>query len=140
MNRIRWTIGIGCAIVSLAGCRDTPTTATGPQSAPLGPVSPDRVRYTLTVIAVDTVAQDSSTVLDVRLRVRTVAGLAVQAAEVDFGATEGAVEPTRTLMNPDGTVEVEWRIPRGTFVANLYGCARPIGQTCNTGPLYKWNQ
>jgi hypothetical protein len=89
---------------------------------------------------VDTVTVQTNTVLTFTLRVRTQAGLAVVAAEVDLGVTEGQVSPERMLMEPDGTVTAHWSIPPGRLVANLYGCARPPGQACASGPLFKWNQ
>jgi len=134
----RWTALVAVAV--LTACSGPPTTATGPQSGPNDPITPTQVRYALLVDRIDTTTTQSNTVLTVTLRVRTQAGLAVVAAEVDLGVTQGQVSPQRTFMAPDGTVTAYWDIPPGRMVANLYGCARPPGQECATGPLFKWNQ
>ena len=139
---MRWTIGVVGLVASLAGCSDTPTTATGPQSAPLGPVDPPSVRYRLVLLDADTTSMDGNTVLLVRMEVRTQegGGGSVASAAVDVGATAGSVYPTRTTTERGGTVTVVWWIPPGPLVAYFYGCARPIGQSCTNGPLFKWNQ
>jgi len=103
-------------------------------------VGPNAVRYQLIVQNVDTVFRQIETVLQIRMIVRSQEGRAVVAAAVDFGVTEGIVDPARTTMAPDGTVTATWTIPPGPLVANLYGCARPISQSCSSGPLFKWNQ
>jgi len=102
--------------------------------------TPTPVRYDLHILAIDTTALQSNTVLEFHLRAKTQDDRAVVAAAVDFGATEGHVHPPNTTVDSDGYVSVIWTIPPGPLVANLYGCARPPGQSCSTGPLFKWNQ
>lgn len=126
----------------ILACSGPEITATGPQvGAGPPPPEPDQVRYTIHMVSADTSfdSERNNVVLELLTTVTTRDGLPVLVAQVDFGATVGSVDPTTTRLGPDRTVTVKWYIPVGTRVASLYGCARPPDQSCNSGPLLKWN-
>ena len=133
--------GVWAALAAVLGCSDLATTATGPQGFEVpGPEAPNRVRYAIILLDADTTFDQGNFILNQRASIRRLNGLAVVAAEVDFGATVGRVDPTRMPMGDDRTVGVTWTIPPGATVGNLTGCARPPGQSCTLVPLLKWNR
>lgn len=137
----RWIPGLCAVLVTVLGCSDLGTTATGPQGFEVpGPQPRTPVRYVIVLLDADTTFDQGNFILYQRARLQRENGLAVVAAEVDFAATVGRVDPTRMPMREDRTVAVTWTIPPDVTVGNLTGCARPPGQPCNMGPLLKWNR
>jgi hypothetical protein len=135
-HKIRWM-----ALVLVVGCSDAPTTQTGVlPRPPVGPPTIPATTYQIILLTADTATVDGDVVFTQRVSIRTRDGLAVVAAEVDFGATEGSVQPETMSMASDGTAQVTWIIPPSIRVANLLGCARPPLGTCRPGPILKWNQ
>ena len=133
---------VACALLAaILGCSDLGTTAAGPQGFEVpGPQPRTPVRYVIILLDADTTLDQGNFILYQRARLQRENGLAVVAAEVDFGATMRRVDPTRMPMNEDRTVSVTWTIPPGATVGNLIGCARPPGQSCTMVPLLKWNR
>jgi len=137
----RWIPGMWAVLAAVLGCSDLETTATGPQGFEVpGPQPRTPVRYLIILLDADTTFDQGNFILHQRAHLRRENGLAVVAAEVDFGATVGRVDPTRMPMGDDRTVAVTWTIPPGVTVGNLTGCARPPGQPCTLVPLLKWNR
>ena len=129
------------ALVLVIGCSEVPTTQTGvPPRPPAGPPTIPEITYRIILLTADTAVVDGDVVFTQRVAIRTRDGLTVVAAEVDFEATEGSVQPATATMASDGTAQVTWIIPPSVGVANLLGCARPPLGTCHPGSILKWNQ
>lgn len=125
----------------LVACDGVPTTTTGvPERPPAGPPTIPAITYQVLLLHSDTALVAGDIIFTQHVSIRTRDGLAVIAAEVDFGATEGSVQPATMRMAPDGTALVVWTIPPSVRVANLLACARPLLGTCRPGPILKWNR
>ncbi len=134
-------------LVLVVGCNNVPTTQTGvPERPPPGPPTIPTTTYQVIPVRLDTVdtgITEGEMVLVQHVVIRTRDGLVVVAAEVDFAAIEGSVQPSTYVIrdpNANGRAFVHWTIPASVRVANLLACARPPLGSCQLGSLLKWNR